>query len=77
MGKETLTRLLANFLGFISQISVEPCYLGYAISWGLSGIIVNEMYISKVQKNMSIFSWFHLSISNLLENNQYIVRNLF
>ena len=48
MGKETLARLFNHALAIIRQISVEPCYLGYALSYGLYSIIVNEIYISKV-----------------------------
>ena len=50
MGKETLNRLFSHALGIIRQISVEPCYLGYALSYGLYSIIVSEIYISKVCK---------------------------
>lgn len=48
MGKETLTRLFNHVLGIVREISVEPCYLGYALSYGLYSIIVSEIYISKV-----------------------------
>ena len=48
MGKETVTRLFNQALGILRQISVEPCYLGYALSYGLYSIIVSEIYIEKV-----------------------------
>ena len=53
MGEHSLTllRRLSNIvLGIIREISVEPCYLGYALSYGLYGIIASELYISKVRE---------------------------
>ena len=47
MGKETVTRLFNQALGMLRQISVEPCYLGYALSYGLYSIIVSEIYLKK------------------------------
>ena len=48
MAKDTVARLFQQALSIVKQISVEPCYLGYALSYGLYSIIVNEIYISKV-----------------------------
>ena len=47
MGKETVTRLFNQALGILRQISVEPCYLWYALSYGLYSIIVSEIYLKK------------------------------
>ena len=51
MGRETLTRLFNQALGILRQVSVEPCYLGYALSYGLYSIIVSEIYIEKVRQD--------------------------
>ena len=47
----TVLKRLSNIvLGIIREISVEPCYLGYALSYGLYSIIASELYISKVRE---------------------------
>ena len=49
MGKSVLHRYFNNVVAVIRIISVEPVYLGFALSWGLYSIVSNELYISKVR----------------------------
>ena len=50
MGENVLRRFYNNVLAIIREISVEPAYLGMALSWGLYGIVSSELYISKVRE---------------------------
>ena len=49
MGEDVLHRYLNNVVTVFRIISVEPAYLGFALSWGLYCIVSNELYISKVR----------------------------
>ena len=48
MGEHFVRRYYNNFLAIIWEISVEPAYLGVALSWGLFRIVSSELYIQKV-----------------------------
>ena len=50
MGENVLRRFCNNILAVIREISVEPAYLGMALSWGLYGIVSSELYIQKVRE---------------------------
>ena len=50
MGENIMRRYYNNVIAVIREISVEPAYLGMALSWGLYGIVSSELYISKVRK---------------------------
>ena len=49
MGEHVMRRFFNNVLAIIREISVEPAYLGMALSWGLYGIVSSELYIDKVR----------------------------
>ena len=49
MGEHIVRRFFNNVLAIIREISVEPAYLGMALSWGLYGIVSSELYIDKVR----------------------------
>ena len=49
MGEHFVRRYYNNFLAIIREISVEPAYLGVALSWGLFRIVSSELYIQKVR----------------------------
>ena len=49
MGEHVVRRFFNNVLAIIREISVEPAYLGMALSWGLYGIVSSELYIDKVR----------------------------
>ena len=49
MGEHVVRRFYNNVLAIIREISVEPAYLGMALSWGLYGIVTSELYIQKVR----------------------------
>ena len=44
-----LRRFFNNVLAIIREISVEPAYFGFALSWGLFAIVSSELYIEKVR----------------------------
>ena len=49
MEENVLRRFYNNVLAIIREISVEPAYLGFSLSWGLCAIVSSELYISKVR----------------------------
>ena len=49
MGEHVVRRFFTNVIAIIREISVEPAYLGMALSWGLYGIVSSELYIQKVR----------------------------
>ena len=49
MEENILQRFSRNVHAIIREISVEPAYLGFALSWGLYAIVSSELYISKVR----------------------------
>ena len=51
MEENILQRFSRNVHAIIREISVEPAYLGFALSWGLYAIVSSELYISKVRKH--------------------------
>ena len=48
MGETLLRRYLDNFLSVVRAVSVEPAFLGFALSYGLVSIVSTELYIAKV-----------------------------
>ena len=49
-----LRKFSNNVLAIIREISVEPAYLGFALSWGLYAIVSSELYISKVRERRDL-----------------------
>ena len=60
MGEHVVRRFFNNVLAIIREISVEPAYLGMALSWGLYGIVSSELYIDKVRAGSLVQLEYHL-----------------
>ena len=54
MEVNVLRRFSNSVQAVIREISVEPAYLGFALSWGLYAIVSSELYISKVRKRRDL-----------------------